>query len=266
MSAPSGEYLIVNGLNMYYETYGSGEPLLLIHGGTVNARKMWEKQLPTLSKDFKVIAPDSRGHGRTDNPSGQISYRLMADDMAALLGKLDLGRPLVCGYSDGGQIALEIGMRYPELPKALVVGAATNQISENFLKSIRQIGVEGPGKINFDQVEKAAPGLVNRLRESHSQNHDPEYWKKYLTQMSVVWMTPLGYTSEDYQKITVPTLILLGDRDDSIPIEEALEMYRLIPKAEIAILPASTHYLVWDRPELFANLALDFLKRQAGIK
>ena len=108
--AQDGHYVEANGLKIYYEEYGSGEPLVLIHGGTVNS-SMWETQVPVFAQHFRVITPDSRGHGRTDNPRGELSYRLMAEDAAAFIKALGLTKPLICGYSDGGQITLEIGMR-----------------------------------------------------------------------------------------------------------------------------------------------------------
>src|SRR5918998_344841 len=108
--ATAGTYIEANGLRVYYEVYGEGEPLLLIHGGTATSRS-WASHLPAFTEHFQVFAPDSRGHGRTDNPTGELSYRVMADDVAAL----GLQRPLVLGYSDGGRIALELGMRYPGL-------------------------------------------------------------------------------------------------------------------------------------------------------
>jgi pimeloyl-ACP methyl ester carboxylesterase len=109
---PAGAYIEANGLRVYYEVCGEGEPLLLIHGGTATSQS-WTSHLPAFTEHFRVFAPDSRGHGRTDNP---------ADDVAALIKALGLQRPLVLGYSDGGQIALELGMRYPGLARALVLG------------------------------------------------------------------------------------------------------------------------------------------------
>jgi pimeloyl-ACP methyl ester carboxylesterase len=112
--AATGKYVEANGLRMYYEVYGEGEPLLLIHGGTATSRS-WESHLPAFAEHFRVFAPDSRGHGRTDNPADELGYLLMADDVAALIEALGLQRPLVLGYSDGGQISLELAIRYPGL-------------------------------------------------------------------------------------------------------------------------------------------------------
>ena len=99
--ATAGTYIEPNGLKVYYEVYGEGEPLLLIHGGTVTSRS-WASHLPAVTGHFRVFTPDSRGHGRTNKPMGELDYRVMADDVAALIGALGLQRPLVLGYSDGG--------------------------------------------------------------------------------------------------------------------------------------------------------------------
>jgi pimeloyl-ACP methyl ester carboxylesterase len=108
-AAPSGNYLQANGIDIYYETYGSGEPLLLLLGGAGNLN-MWDQHGPIFAQHVMVIATDSRAHGRTKNPLDTLSYRMLADDTAAFIRVLGLDRPWVCGYSDGGQIALEMAM------------------------------------------------------------------------------------------------------------------------------------------------------------
>ena len=129
--AQPGRYVSANGLQIYYEEYGQGEPLVLVHGGTETSQ-IWQAQIPTFAKHFRVLTPDCRGHGRTVNPSGTLSYRLMADDLAAFVHAVGLQKPLIYGYSDGGQIALEVGMRYPDLAQALVVGAASFKVTDAY--------------------------------------------------------------------------------------------------------------------------------------
>src|SRR3954454_1487339 len=114
----------VNGASLYYDDRGAGAPILLIHAGLIS-RSIWEPLLPALTDEFRVITPDSRGHGRSTNPGGELSYAQLADDVAALITALELDRPIVGGYSDGGQVALEIGVRHPKAAGGLIVGAAT---------------------------------------------------------------------------------------------------------------------------------------------
>jgi len=261
-SAQQGQYVQVNGLNMYYEEYGSGESLILLHGGAATSQ-MWQPHIPSFAKHFMVIAPDSRGHGRTNNPKGELSYRLMADDVAAFVHTLGLTEPLVCGCSDGGQIALEIGMRYPNLTRALVVGAAWYKFSETYLNWVKALGIEGLGVVNIEQVQRAVPeDWFEHWKTVHSRADDPDYWQTLLKQLSTMWLTPLDYTAEDFRKITEPTLILMGDRDGTIPVEQAVEMYQLIANAELAILPNTTHMTIMGAKS-FTSIVLDFLLRHS---
>lgn len=262
-SAQQGKFIKANGLNIYYEEHGSGNPLVLLHGG-LGSSTGTRQFVPALSKHFRVITPDTRGHGKTDNPSGEFSYRLLADDLAAMIQRLELDEPLVCGWSDGGQTALELGMHYPGLAKALVVGAAWFKFSESYQESLRDMGLEGPGRVNYEQTEKAFPGFVDVLRNIHEPG--PDYWKDLLKQISIMWWQPLGYNSGDFERIVVPTLILVGDRDPIVPAEEAAEMYRLIPNAELAIAPHMDHSFPFEDPELFIALSLGFLLRHSDTK
>ena len=257
----NGQYVRVNDLTVYYETYGAGEPLVLLHGGTATSR-MWEKFVPTFSKRFRVIAPDSRGHGKTNNPSGELSFRVMADDTAGLIRALSLEKPSICGYSDGGQIALEFGMHYPEVASKLVIAGAHNQLQDADIASLRDMGIIAPGVVDLQKFEKAASDVVSRVKE-FSSGQGPEYWKTFAKEISKMWLTRLNYTIEDYRKIIAPTLIMVGDRDPDVSLDDALEMYRLIPKSELAIVPGSDHYFMWSNAARFTSTVLDFLEHQS---
>jgi pimeloyl-ACP methyl ester carboxylesterase len=258
--APTGTYIEANRIRMYYEAHGEGEPLLLIHGGTATSES-WASHLPAFTKHFQVFTPDSRGHGRTDNPTGELDYRLMADDVAALIGALDLQRPLVMGYSDGGQIALELGIRYPGLARALVLGGTQFKFSEVYLEAVRALlGITDGEEVDTGKLEQEQPDWVAYLREAHGHVYGPEYWKTYVKQIASLWLTPLHYTSEDFDVVTDPVLILIGDRDGA-STEESVELFRLLPDAELAVAPASDHGFIEAKANLFDALALDFLVR-----
>lgn len=259
-SIPQGHYVQANGLNVYYEEYGSGKPLILLHGGTVTSQ-MWQPFLSFFVPHFRVITPDSRAHGKTNNPSGELSYHLMADDVIAFIQALNLTEPLVFGYSDGGQIALEIGMRYPNIPAALVVGAAWYKFSETYINFLKRVGFEGLGMVNFEKIQSHAPEWVSVLKTEHTHTDDSDYWQTLLKQISIMWWTPLDYTADDFHKITAPTLVLIGDRDGTIEIEQAVDMYQLIPNAELVVLPNTNHFSALN--EYSTKLVLDFLVRHA---
>jgi pimeloyl-ACP methyl ester carboxylesterase len=254
-------YIEANGLKSYYEVHGEGEPLVLVHGGTATSRA-WASHLPPFTEHFQVFTPDSRGHGRTDNPTGELGYRLMADDVAALVGALGLQRPLVLGYSDGGQIALELGMRYPGLARALVLGGTQLSFSGAYLEATRDLlGIAEGEEVDPERLEREQPDFVGYLREAHGHVYGPEYWKTYIRQIASLWLTPLRYTSQDLGAVTDPVLILSGDRDEGVSAEESVELFRLLPNAELAIAPGSDHRFIEAKVDLFDALALDFLLR-----
>ena len=259
-STPQGHYVQANGLNMYYEEYGSGKPLILLHGGTVTSQ-MWRPFLSSLVPHFRIIAPDSRAHGKTNNPNGELTYPLLADDIVALIQALDLSQPLVFGYSDGGQIALEIGMRYPGLTAALVVGAAWYKFSETYIHSLKSVGFEAAGVVNLEKLQQVSPEWVSQLKTDHTRPDDSEYWQTLLKQISIMWWSPLDYTANDFYKMTEPTLIFIGDRDGLIELQQAVDMYQFIPNAELVVLPNTTHFSALS--ELSVNIVLEFLTRHA---
>lgn len=106
----TGAYADANGLHMYYEVTGNSEPLVLLHAGAASSAS-WGEDITIFSQQFRVFALDLRGHGRTNNPAGKLSYPTMADDVAAFCAALGLAHPFICGHSDGGNVALELGMR-----------------------------------------------------------------------------------------------------------------------------------------------------------
>lgn len=122
------KFVEANGIKIHYVEEGEGPPLLLIHGGGLTA-KSWQGLAKEASRYFRVIMPDSRGHGLTNNPQGTFSYDLMAEDMAAFVKALKLEKPLVMGYSDGGMVVLKLTSRDPDLARAAIVGGATHRFA-----------------------------------------------------------------------------------------------------------------------------------------
>ena len=255
-----GKFVNVNGLKMYYEEYGFGYPLILIHGG-ISSIQMWIKQLPIFSKHFKVIAVDCRGQGNTNNPGGEFHYKLMADDFSALITKLKLGKVLICGWSDGGQIALELALHYPELVKAMVLGGTMIHDTQEMINGFKAIGIEGPGKVDFKKLERTLDWLVKMLKQQ-TATHGKDYWKTLLINISKMWFNSEEFPGEIVKEIQTPSLILLGDRDDYIPVSEATRMYELMPNSELAILPKGNHDVFLTQNDVFNQIVLDYCKRQ----
>lgn len=258
-----GHYVQANGLDIYYGEYGRGKPLLLIHGGALTGDS-WQPYLAAFAKHFRVITPDSRGHGRTTNPTGSMSFGLLAADMVALAQALDLQRPLIYGYSDGGQAALEIGMRYPDLPGALVVGGAHLELTEGSRQWVRSIlGDPQSPDVDTEQFERENPDFAAMLQ----RDHGPDKWQTLLKQIKPMWNAQLNYTPDDFARVVAPTLVLVGDRDGFVPVEDAVEMYRLLPKAELVVAPAADHTDLIFSPAKAAvvqPLLVDFLLRHSN--
>lgn len=258
-----GQFIHANGLDISYQEHGQGQPLLLIHGGTLSGES-WEPYWAAFAKHYRVITPDSRGHGRTINPSGTMNFGLLADDMVAFVHALGLHKPLICGYSDGGQVVLEIGMRFPDLPQALVIGGSYTEITEASRTWVRSIlGDPNSPDVDTEQFERDNPDFAAALQ----QTYGPDGWKTFLHNIKPMWNASLNYTADDWTHVVAPTLVLLGDRDNFVPIEEGVEMYRRLPNAEFAVIPRADHTDFIFSPEAVARvqpLILDFLQRHSG--
>ena len=259
-SSPTSQYVSANGISIWVNTLGMGTPLLLLHGGMGTATDNFHDHIPIFARHFRVIAPDSRGHGRTNNPGGMLSYRLMADDIAGLIRALGLSSPLVCGWSDGGQIALELAMRYPGLARAYVAGGVSRTLTEDAVRDLNAVGFLGPGSIDLPRLENSFPNLIAKARQIHSPQGQ-DYWRDLLLSISTLWLAPWEYKDADLARISTPILFLLGDRDEFNPLEQAVEMYRLAPNSELAIVPHKDHSLRSD-VERFTSIVLEFLLRQ----
>jgi pimeloyl-ACP methyl ester carboxylesterase len=258
--APSSHRVAANGLDMFYLEAGHGPALVLLHGGTATSG-FWSEQLPVLAQHFHVFALDSRGHGQTDNPYDSLSYPAMADDVASFLAVLQVEQPLVAGYSDGGQIALELGLRHPELPRALVVGGASHTFGPGYFEELRSWGFDGPHQVDVTRMQLPGFDWGEWVRHQHLRDGDPTYWRTLLDQLSVLWYSVRDYSADELRAITPPTLVFIGDRDATISVEQNVEMYRLLPQAELFVVPGATHF---SAPSEIVNPAvLDFLLRQA---
>jgi pimeloyl-ACP methyl ester carboxylesterase len=256
-----GNYTEVNGIRMHYDEIGKGTPLILIHGGVGNAKFNWASFYPIFSQHFRVIATDSRGHGKSDNPTKEFGYKLMSDDIAALIKELKLDRPFVAGYSDGGQIALEIGINYSKLIRGLIAGGVLAEMSETYTNCIHSWGVTSPGEFDVEMFRKAFPEFADLMSEMHAPVYGKEYWKELFVNISHMWLDPDGFPKDRVSEISVPSLVLHGDRDEAIPLEDPLRIYRSIPNAELSIIPNADHMAASTNVDAVAPIMLEFLKR-----
>jgi pimeloyl-ACP methyl ester carboxylesterase len=259
MSSPSSNTLRVNDAELFYVEAGVGTPLLLIHGGTVT-HESWAAHIPHYVQQHRVIAPDSRGHGRSTNPRNEIMYRLMADDMVALISALKLDKPFVCGYSDGGQIALEMALHYPGIARGYVLAGTVYCMDERYRSMMPLMGLNGVGQVDTDKMMRDNLGWVEFMQQQHDPHHYAGYWKDYMTQLSHAWLT-VDYALEQLTQITDPCLILQGDRDELVSVSQGTDLYATIPGAELAIVPAAGHMQTIENVALFTQITLEFFAR-----
>lgn len=257
-SARQGQYIQANGLDIYYETHGHGLPLILLHGMPSSSRR-WAESVPFLAPHFRLIIPDARGQGRTGNPGREIRLHTLADDVVALIEALQLDTPFLCGWSTGGDTVLDIAIRYPTAVRAMVVGGTVHRLPDNYGDLLAGLGVAGPGQVNTAKIAAAWPDFVAEAPAAHPQG--PDYWKSLIRQISYEVSEPTTPDPDALRQVTTPALILWGDRDRLLPIAFAVELYGLLPHAELAVIPNADHS-VWDtHTELLSNLVADFLLR-----
>jgi len=236
----------VNDIRMYYEIHGDGPPLILLHGGLGSAGS-WENQIPDLSKQYKVIAVDSRGHGRSTFSEQQIGYALMASDVLALMDYLGVKKAHILGWSDGAIIGLNLAIKHPDrLNKLIAYGA-------NYNPSGLRADV-GENKKIKEYLEKAA-------KNYQTLSPDPAQWDAFQKNIGQMWESEPNFTAEQLRGITVPTLILDGDNDEAISTEHTKELAGLIPRAELILIAGTGHFAPSEKREEFNRIALEFLAR-----
>jgi len=256
MSPPAigkGSYASVNGLKMYYEVHGSGRPLVLLHGafGTAEA---WAGVLPTLAKTRQVIILEQQGHGHTADRDAPLTYEQMADDTAALLKQLNAKGADIFGYSVGGIVALGVAIRHPEVVGRLaVLGANAGRLKDVF---------EPESYAQFQSIPADfAPDVLKQPYDRVAP--DKTRWPVLVRKIKELGRDFEGYSTQEVRSIKAPTLIMLGDREGVRP-EHAVEMFRMIPNAQLAILPASDHFLLFTNPDKVLGTLVPFLDAPAA--
>ena len=251
-----------NGIDIYYVEAGEGEPLLLLDNAMVSTNPVWAALpfayasfLGTLAEHFRVIAPDTRGSGKSVHPGGPISAALLADDVAALIEALNLDRPLICGFSDGGETATLVGIRHPGSVRAIVNHGGYDLFNPDphapAIAMTRQMLGGSAGATQADPEASASRSpelraLFELMQADHDRAQGAGHWKTVIARTFDRVTQPHGYTVEDLKAITVPALILTGDRDPFCTIEEGAAAYRALPAGAFAVLPDTGHLITPD--------------------
>jgi pimeloyl-ACP methyl ester carboxylesterase len=239
-------YLELNGVRTWYDVSGAGEPVVLMHGGFSDSRES-TGNLAMLADAFRIYRLDRRGHGRTQDPAGPLSVRAMADDMIAFLEKVVDGPAALVGYSAGGSVALQVALDAPDLVGRLVL-ISTAYDAKGMLVTPDPAGeppaaiVQMYGEVSPDGAEHF-PVIIRKVGEAMAAGPWP--------------------TKTDLARVRCRTLVMASD-DDIVSLEHTLALYRAIPDAELAIVPATTHVLVQEKPALCTQLVRDFLAADRG--
>jgi len=255
----SGRCVHANRIDIHYVEAGEGEPLLLIDNAMVSTNPVWAaipfayaSFLGTLAERFRVIAPDIRGSGKSVHPGGPISSALLADDIAALIDALNLDRPLICGFSDGGEAVTLVGIRHPGSVRAIVNHGGYDLFNADpqapgIVMTRQMLGGSAVATQADPELAASRSGELRAMFELMKSDHDSAqgagHWKTVLAQTFDRITQPHGYTVENMHDITVPALILTGDRDPFCTIEEAAAAYRALPVGQLAVLPDTGHLI-----------------------
>jgi pimeloyl-ACP methyl ester carboxylesterase len=245
-------YAPVNGLRMYYELYGEGSPLMLLHGGMLTIDLNFAGLIPTLAAKHLVIGVEMQGHGRTADIDRPVTPAALAQDVVGVLDHLGIERTHVLGHSMGGAVTLELAVNHPQRVQSIVPISA----------SVR------PDGMHEDLTDPARHATSSRMptqqdfadfREAYLQlSPHPDHFDEFLAALSSSNADLHGWSDDQLAGIVAPTLIVLGDHD-FVTIEHAALMQHLIRGSHLAVLPGTTHMQVTRRADLLLPMLARFL-------
>ena len=267
-AASTTGYAPVNGLQMYYEVHGpegepAGGPVLLLHGAYMTAGDL-APLVSALAATRRVVVPELQAHGRTADVDRPITYEGLADDAAGLLAHLGIDRADVMGYSMGGAAALQVAVRHPEVVRTLVVVSASHSSDGVHPELLAMIPTITPELFAGSPMEATYRAVAP----------DPGHFPLLVQKLKTLDETPFHWPAEDIRRITAPTLVVAGDAD-AVRAEHAVELFHLLgggamgdlsglPRARLAILPGTTHFMpvgsgVLDRLDWLLPMVLALL-------
>ncbi len=248
-----GAYAQINGVRIYYERYGRGAPILVLHGGSSHIARQGQL-IDLLSPHYEVIAVDTRGHGRSTLDDRPISYPLLADDMAKLVDELGVGPVTVVGHSDGGTIGFILAAKYPAKVRALAANGA----------HFRKAGRGGMTPAMNDWIKTITPAMVEQwgdVRPPYEKLNPEANWERFAMKIKELWQGETNLADEDLKAIRCPVLISHGDRDTFVSLADVVWMREQIPGASLYIAPDGGHSHPRDQIEAFGPILLRFLNR-----
>jgi pimeloyl-ACP methyl ester carboxylesterase len=243
----SGHVEVPGGARIYYATFGkaAGPAVILLHGGLGNGDH-FAHQVPVLVDKFRVIAIDSRGQGRSTLAKGKLTYRAMAGDVVAVMDALKIQKASMVGWSDGGAIALALGIDFPDRVEKLFVFGTNYDRHGSKART-------GPSA-TFNAYAAKCRADYNRLVKAPKEAYDAA-----AVALGPVWRDPSSFTKDQLRSIKAHTLVADGDRDEIILLDQVKEMAALIPNGQFAAFKDTSHFALWQDPEAFNKVLVEFL-------
>jgi pimeloyl-ACP methyl ester carboxylesterase len=236
----------IDGLAVFYETEGDGEPIVLLHGGLAD-NSTWAAQFSGFAPHRRVVAPERQAQGHTPDRSGPLRYEAMADQTIDFLVALGLGPVDLLGWSDGGMVGTLIAAAHPELVRTLTV-TGSGFSSAGYVPG----AMEDLVALTPDDEDMEMFVAMYALASPDGPGHFPEVWAK----ISTMWAEPFDWTAK-VKRITAPTLVIVGD-DDYVTVSHAEEFSRLVAHGQLAVVPGASHIVPMEKPDLFNQLVLEF--------
>jgi pimeloyl-ACP methyl ester carboxylesterase len=253
-------FVDVGPMRMFYDEQGSTDApaLIALHGGGGSATDPvggWAGLADSLAEHFHLVLPDHRGHGRTTNPAGSMTFEQLGDDVNALIEHLQLGPVHLAGISDGGVMALDQALRRPSTVRTIVL------IGSNYCVDERTLGAaEG---IDVDSIERDHPDIAEQFAERHDAGKEPGFWKELIGQIIDNNRVNPSWTVDDLRHVQCPTLLIAGENDPFANTDQMFTMKAEIPGAEWLIVNHSGHAVHAEHPEIVGPRIVDFLLRHS---
>jgi pimeloyl-ACP methyl ester carboxylesterase len=250
----ASHFLQVDDAKIYYEVYGSGgTPLVLLHGGLYGYIEEFGELIQELSRDRRVIAIATRGHGKSELGTQPFSYALFAYDAFAVIRHETTEKVDVLGFSDGAITSYALTAAHPELVRRLVAIGGPRALSDWTAKAKAELEASKPS-----DVERDSPQFVADRKKLMPA---PEKWDDFLQRLNRMWLGPVYVTDAQIRSIQAPSLIIAGDHDPYNQTEKTVELYRLLPNGQLAIIPGCGHVVLDCKGQFTIEAVKDFLTR-----
>jgi len=244
-----------------------GPPVVLLHGGGLTSQ-MWRPfAAAAAAAGLRAYSMETRNHGGTNNPGNQFGYQILAEDLDGFLSALNIERPMLVGYSDGGIIAQTWLLLHPDRARAVVIGGATHRVAADahYMAGLKSFyGFDGRGRLPdqaLDALEVANPDFATRLKTLHATLDDTDRWRRLHQLAWPTWTTRRVTPLSAYRRTRTPVLVILGENDEFFRVTDAVELAAALPNGELAVLPGTGHSAFRERPAIFNAIVIDFLRR-----